>query len=406
MQRGVNILSAAKMAQIENAATTLEHQLNSAIIMFSFIQNVPAEEAMRFMITCLERKLASRKPILCGGIGFSESYDTLAPRLTGETVKTILVEQAAFQQGQMLQELGDSSDCESHKSFLGSEQPAKDENLQKRPPSRHSEVRDRSLSTRALTDRPVSVEKYEKLIAFKGHFRGCLESDYNKIAKNALEVPQLITGIANKRLVKLYSVSAGLHDRLHGSSVRPTSEFNMPKVLNATAEKVINDLFPMCSRDVPAATLAAFNAKILAKRTSEDLLALRKAGATEEDLQHGYELEEVNLYLRAGVNGRPDGLLRNTKGVVIGVVEFKELPDKDRDKKRTTALSQLSLYDYIFQPVESYLCYYGAGGFKTRVTIHRLEAKDIASRSLKIANMTQNYASIRKAIMAFNSKED
>jgi hypothetical protein len=397
-------LTPTKLNVIENTAAMLEIDLNSLILGVSFATNTTGREAINIVIECLEKKLEIGKPIICGGIELNEVNSTLHPRLTGEVVKKILIKYAKKQKSA---EPSDSGyDLEASKSGFGSisgnrhatSEPVSGVFLSKRQSSTQKNP------FKSLTENEDMMANDDELIVFKTFFAGCTRSEFEVLIQLAKSGPIEITNFESKKLVKCFSVSAGIHERLHGSSVRNIGEATLPRVLASTIRRIIGDVSPPTSPPIPFDVLPKANSIIQTLRSGELTAALKRAGVNKKGLEVGYVLEGRKLYFGNKVNGRPDAVLKNSKGQIVGVIEFKGVGRVELAESTSTAFKQLSLYHLLFGAVESYLVFHRTGTAKFNPIVYRLPEEEIENAPQLRDTLQANLDRIREAAFSYNGR--
>lgn len=201
-------------------------------------------------------------------------------------------------------------------------------------------------------------------------------------------------------LVKHHSVSCGLHDRFHATKVLAKNYFATPKKIAAMYLHIYKSLTPYTSDYFDPSLLYDINKLIEEQRTKKEEAALKKAGVDLGHATKGKYVASTNVsYYRAGRNGRPDLVLYNSKGVIVGVVEVKRAASIVEDGNYTVAQKQAAHYKHLFQAVEVLLVYVVNNRNKVSINVNRIGDSILEFAETSLDTMLTNINSLNKAII-------
>jgi hypothetical protein len=158
-----------------------------------------------------------------------------------------------------------------------------------------------------------------------------------------------------KRVVKLLSPSAGLHDRFSCGGKLSINQMYAGAKYIKLIEKTMNSAEPPSGAQGHPWLLEWINKNISAYRSHSTVKRLKSVGIKGTSK---YTDNDNRVYYRDGINGRPDYILQNASGDVVGVVEVKQLPPKYEQKTLNQRHKQAAFYQIIFDCIEAYTIYH------------------------------------------------
>jgi hypothetical protein len=164
-----------------------------------------------------------------------------------------------------------------------------------------------------------------------------------------------IEGYNEKRVVKLLSPSAGLYDRFSCGGKLTINQMYAGSKYIKLIEKVFNSADPPSGAQGHPWLLEWINQNISKYRSPSTVRMLKSAGIKGT---FKYIDNNSRMYYRDGINGRPDYILQNASGDVVGVIEVKQLPPKYQQKTLNQRHKQAAFYQIIFNCIEAYTIYH------------------------------------------------
>lgn len=226
-------------------------------------------------------------------------------------------------------------------------------------------------------------------------------ADFTELSKQATDTYIILKDKATVRLAKCYSLSCGNHDRYHSSKLRDPSAYLDMDYLSSMCDHVFSDMTPPAIEAIHENDIEAINKAIFDFRSTNmvEFLKNAKCNVTGKNPRLYVHAKEVSYY-RAGRNGRPDLILLNSKGQVVGVVEIKRVSKATFEDNKSTYLKQIANLHQMFQAVESYLVIMNKNDPRRRITL--LTPSDILLKQVDISLpiALNNFAALRSAILA------
>lgn len=214
-----------KNSREKDTSAILELVLNFTIMMSSFLIGSDAEETINLLIDALKAKKKSKADILCGGMKFNG------------VLSTLFLEKNSLPMLTLLKKLNEKTEKESEELWKITAGPILEStNIGKRPPSRStrdlssSDPRVSCSQTKSIEPANVvatkpSIDHSDMIRIFENHFEGCKRADFEILVANVEEAALEIVDYEKVKLVKLFSVSVALHDRLNGSKKNTAADY-------------------------------------------------------------------------------------------------------------------------------------------------------------------------------------
>lgn len=381
--------------EMETSHSMTALNINNTYINISMIYGLTGNQTIRLVCKIGEKYLAANQTIVGGSISQirkqSISTFTTPAALVSKAYEELLCEIRSEQED-------DAKQTNSLNKRRPSISKKKDEcfveNALRPRPSIHTPKNLSVLSVKTCPNTMDSIEQLKSILK-RNNF-----DEFTKISKKANK--NYIT-IREKRivhLVKCYSISCGNHDRYHASKIQDPSKYTDMEYLSSKCEHVINDMMPMVVEKFSQHDIDTVNRAISKKRSIETWSALENAGCSVGGKNPAlYEYAQEVTYYREGRNGRPDLVLLDVTGGVVGVVEIKKVSTGTFNINKTTYMKQVAHLHQMFKAVESYLVVLKPPGPKSEpiVEVTTSELRQKVDDNLRIA--LNNFEAFRSAVL-------
>lgn len=194
-------------------------------------------------------------------------------------------------------------------------------------------------------DIPEEIAEYEEC------FGDITLEDFNRLVKNDRHGLMEFSSPQDVRIVKKFSLSAGLFDRFSGTGEVSLANYQLAGKRKRLCGRVANSTVQPKTSVTPRLLQECIRLVHLAQESEEER-PLSKRAVKKKDT---FEITEKRLFYRSGLNGRPDVLQKDSKGNIISVIEFKGFGRIPRQGDLTYLQLQPALYMNLVQAPKGYL---------------------------------------------------
>lgn len=196
-------------------------------------------------------------------------------------------------------------------------------------------------------------------------------------------------------------------ERFAPKSLRSAEELNSVEWLGNQAARVANDIDPKAKEAFSPMIIKRVNDLVCKARTPSQLQRLEKAGLVLGRLPTAaYSPGGEKCYYSRTHNGRPDFILKDKHGHIVGVVEVKRRGKTMTTKNKLAYLKQAINYKLLFSAAECYLVYLGLAKNGCTDTIETPTDDEIQVVEGTVEVMLHNIDLFNKTIITYGSKID
>lgn len=200
-------------------------------------------------------------------------------------------------------------------------------------------------------------------------------------------------------LVKHHSVSCGLHERFYASGERAPSWFSDPKNISTMYERIDASINLKTEDEITDSTVDLVNRAIFDHRTPAEKATLVQAKVNLSGKNPSKYVRNKDSYYRDGRNGRPDFILKNSKGIIVGIVELKQSSKSPSTGNLDVAKKQTAHYQHLFKAKEAFLVYKISSNIKDTVKVHRIEPTIVEFAEQTLNTMLSNIHHLNEALI-------
>ena len=347
------------------------------------------------LVQIISEKYLRESPMVCAGGG--KPAEVQMDLMLGKVGRIMMVSykqlNAELEANTMLEH--------ENRTLLGkrTDGPVSVSNLGTNYPSTNNTYNQQKGSLRNSYTEKLDIEHGEAIESFKRYL--ALNSEQSFIEKYGKQNDDYVE-VQDKKdipLVKLYTVSCGIHDRYSATSIFNPADFNSGQKLPKLCKVFCGDITPKDSYKITTVELDIVNELVASIRPLNLAKKLGKLGC--KGCGRGaaaYEVSETRCYLRGQRNGRPDLVLRNGAGRIVGIVEVKKIGNKVSEGNHTVNLKQLSHYCHLFQALEGYLVYIPYRTYSGKPRIFEQDSTYITSTEETMPTMLSNLQLVRDLI--------
>lgn len=253
----------------EDTAFTLEMLLNSLIMTTSFLMATTGEETIDFLIEALKRKKEGKVNIVCGSLKLNGTMSQFTLKESSKIIQGLIEEK-----DRKLEEEAEALWEDTVAPILAGARFSKHRSKSSEMMEEKSDTRSEGTLTRrserpSLKTTKTSEEHLQMVRAFQRKFGDCRRKAFEDLICNVGDEPLEILQKSDAKLVKLFSVSIGLHDRFHGSSTIPSDQLLYEEKIIDTLSRIYRDLTEGQKKTIPKEVYEKFLKELPSARLEE-----------------------------------------------------------------------------------------------------------------------------------------